>query len=224
MRLCARSLYRAPAFAALPPFSRMHVLDLVGGVLWLGAFWLVCPVSQRSILFWLPKTASLKLCERHARKRSMSDATLDQQPSVLMVRRSQRAQTGSCATFPSHHLRSHALPAPVSMRPLPYYATAAQVVLCADRLCETVGGGPGGVEPGGAEPGAQWLLFGIMLLPVQMPRVRSLCHFIFFVSRLTILLLACRGIFRLAQRLRGVLDRSGGQRSRSGDRHFPSEL
>ena len=110
------------------------------------------------------------------------------------------------------------------MRPLPYYATAAQVVLCADRLCETVGGGLGGVEPGGAEPGAQWLLFGIMLLRVQMPRVRSLCHFIFFVSRLTILLLACRGIFRLAQRLRGVLDRSGGQRSRSGDRHFPSEL
>ena len=105
------------------------------------------------------------------------------------------------------------------MRPLPYYATAAQVVLCADRLCEAVGGGPGGVEPG-----AQWLLFGIMLLPVQMPRVRSLCHFIFFVSRLTILLLACRGIFRLAQRLRGVLDRSGGQRSRSGDCHFPSEL
>ena len=46
------------------------------------------------------------------------------------------------------------------------------------------------MEPGGAEPGAQWLLFGIMLLPVQMPRVRSLCHFIFFVSRLTILLLA----------------------------------
>ena len=129
MRLCARSLYRAPAFAALPPFSRMHVLDLVGGVLWLGAFWWGCPVSQRSILFWMPQTASLKLCERHAVKRSMSDSTLDQQPSVLMVRRSQRAQTGSCATFPSHHLRSHSLPAPVSVRPLPYYATAAQVLL-----------------------------------------------------------------------------------------------
>ena len=217
--MCARSLYRAPAFAALPPFSRMHVLDLWGGVLWLGAYWWAAPFHSGLSFFGCPKTASVKLCERHARKTSMSDATLDQQPSVLMVRRSQRAQTGSCATFPSHHLRSHALPAPVSMRPLPYYATAAQVVLCADRLCEAVGGGPGGVEPG-----AQWLLFGIMLLPVQMPRVRSLCHFIFFVSRLTILLLACRGIFRLAQRLRGVLDRSGGQRSRSGDRHFPSEL
>ena len=127
MRLCARSLYRAPAFAALPPFSRMHVLDLVGGVLWLGAFWWGCPFHSGLSFFGCPKTASVKLCERHARK--MSDATLDQQPSVLMVRRSQRAQTGSCATFPSHHLRSHSLPAPVSVRPLPYYATAAQVLL-----------------------------------------------------------------------------------------------
>ena len=68
------------------------------------------------------------------------------------------------------------------------------------------------------------MLFGIMLLRVQMPGVRSLCHFIFFVSRLTILLLACRGIFRLAQRLRGVLDRSGGQRSRSGADQHTAEL
>ena len=45
----------------------------VGGVLWLGAFWWGCPVSQRSILFWMPQTASLKLCERHASKTSMSD-------------------------------------------------------------------------------------------------------------------------------------------------------
>ena len=39
----------------------------------MGAFWWGCPVSQRSILFWMPQTASLKLCERHASKTSMSD-------------------------------------------------------------------------------------------------------------------------------------------------------
>ena len=59
MRLCARSLYRAPAFAALPPFSRMHVLDLWGGCSgW--ALLVGCPVSQRSILFWMPQN---RICE-----------------------------------------------------------------------------------------------------------------------------------------------------------------
>ena len=219
MRLCARSLYRAPAFAALPPFSRMHVLDLVGGVLWLGAFWWGCPVSQRSILFWMPQTASLKLCERHASKTSMSD------PGPAAVRTHGAAIPAGTDGLVRHFSK----PSPsFSLAPGSGLCAAASLLRhrragCALRR-STVGGGLGGVEPGGAEPGAQWLLFGIMLLPVQMPRVRSLCHFIFFVSRLTILLLACRGIFRLAQRLRGVLDRSGGQRSRSGDCHFPSEL
>ena len=55
----------------------------------------------------------------------------------------------------AHGLRSHALTAPVPLRPFPSYAPVAQVVLHADRLCEAVEGGPGEVEPGGAEPGAQ---------------------------------------------------------------------
>ena len=66
----------------------------------MGAYWWAAPFHSGLSFFGCPKTASVKLCERHARKISMSDATLDQQPSVLMVRRSQRAQTGSCATFP----------------------------------------------------------------------------------------------------------------------------
>ena len=116
----------------------------------MGAFWWGCPVSQRSILFWLPQTASLKLCERHASKTSMSD------PGPAAVRTHGAAIPAGTDGLVRHFSK----PSPsFSLAPGSGLCAAASLLRhrragCALRR-STVGGGLGGVEPGGAEPGAR---------------------------------------------------------------------
>lgn len=116
----------------------------------MGAFWWGCPVSQRSILFWMPQTASLKLCERHASKTSMSD------PGPAAVRTHGAAIPAGTDGLVRHFSK----PSPsFSLAPGSGLCAAASLLRhrragCALRR-STVGGGLGGVEPGGAEPGAR---------------------------------------------------------------------